>query len=238
MINLIDFILDLFCDEDHAQAFVTNPDQALADAGFSNVTSAQLQSVAAIAVPSLAMGGGADPVAGLQQAVSGYWAPSAAPIGADLASDNSFLSPTTNIQDDHSLSFGLGDVISGDGAVLGNGNPVNNGDVHAGAGSTVPVGDGNDTLSSHGGTVIQPSGHGTTTSSASNTSSIDSSTHVTNTSTIDDSHDLSMHSAPVIDGSVHSSSVFDSSVHDGSLHDSSIHESTLHDTGLDAHLGF
>ena len=38
MIKLIDFILDLFRDEDHAQAFVTNPDQALADAGSSNVT--------------------------------------------------------------------------------------------------------------------------------------------------------------------------------------------------------
>ena len=33
MIKLIDFILELFRDEDHAQAFVTNPDQALADAG-------------------------------------------------------------------------------------------------------------------------------------------------------------------------------------------------------------
>ena len=29
MIKLIDFILDLFRDEDHAQAFVTNPEQAL-----------------------------------------------------------------------------------------------------------------------------------------------------------------------------------------------------------------
>ncbi len=137
MIKLIDFILDLFCDEDHAQAFVTNPDQALADAGFSNVTSAQLQSVAATAVPSLAMGGGGDPVAGLQQAVSGYWAPPAAPIGADLASDNSFLSPTTNIQDDHSLSFGLGDVTRRQDGARVHGerqSRLNNGDVHAGAG--------------------------------------------------------------------------------------------------------
>ena len=65
MIKLIDFILDLFRDEDHAQAFVTNPDQALADAGSSNVTSAQLQSVAATAAPSLAMGGNGDAAAGL-----------------------------------------------------------------------------------------------------------------------------------------------------------------------------
>ena len=44
MINLIDYILDLFRDEGQAQAFVANPDQALADAGLSTVSSAQLQS--------------------------------------------------------------------------------------------------------------------------------------------------------------------------------------------------
>ena len=116
--------------------------------------------------------------------------------------------------------------------MLGTGNTVDNGDVHAGAGSTVAVGDGNDTLSSHGGTVIQTSGGGTTTSSASNKTSVDNSTHVTHTPTIDDSqhdsHDVSVHSAPVIDSSVHSSS----------LHDSSIYETTHHVSGLDAHPGF
>jgi hypothetical protein len=73
MINLLDFILDLFRDDSHAQAFVANPDQALADAGLSTVNSAQLQSVAAAAIPSLAMGGGADPVTDLQPAVSSYY---------------------------------------------------------------------------------------------------------------------------------------------------------------------
>ena len=73
MINLIDYILDLFRDENHAQAFVANPDQALADAGLSTVSSAQLQSVAATAIPSLAMGGSGDPVADLQQAVSSHY---------------------------------------------------------------------------------------------------------------------------------------------------------------------
>ena len=142
MIKLIDFILELFRDEDHAQAFVTSPDQALADAGFSNVTSAQLQAVAATAVPSLAMGGDGDAVAGLQQAVSGYWAPPAAPMGSDLADGNSFLSPTTNIQDDHSLSFGLGDVTlgdktsaNGDGAVAVSG--VSHGDIVTGEGAAL-----------------------------------------------------------------------------------------------------
>ena len=176
MINLLDYILDLFRDEGQAQAFVANPDQALADAGLSTVSSAQLQSVAATAIPSLAMGGSGEPVTDLQQAVSSYYGfqpqPDLAPQtdfspSTDLASNNSFMSPTTNITDDHSLSFGMGDItlgdkttaqgdgavavggsthgdiVSGDGAVLGNGNTVNNGDIQGAAGSTVTVGDGN-----------------------------------------------------------------------------------------------
>ena len=43
MINLLDYILDLFRDEGQAQAFVANPDQAFADAGLSTVNSAQLR---------------------------------------------------------------------------------------------------------------------------------------------------------------------------------------------------
>ena len=102
------------------------------------------------------MGGDGDAVAGLQQAVSGYWAPPAAPINPYLAGGNSFLSPTTNIQDDHGLSFGLGDVTLGD--------------------KTSANGDG---------AVIQTSGHGATASSASTTSTVDNSTHVTGASSID-----------------------------------------------------
>jgi hypothetical protein len=293
MINLIDYILDLFRDESQAHAFVANPDQALADAGLSIVDSAQLQSVAATAIPTLAMGGSGDAVADLQQAVSSHYGfePSFAPQpdfspSADLASNNSFMSPTTNITDDHSVSFGMGDVtlgdkttaqgngavavggsthgdiVSGDGAVLGNGNTVNNGDLHTGAGSTVTVGDGNtsaggDVLGSHNGTVIQTSGHGTTTVSdgnttsvhgnqtitdihgTGNTSTVDNSSTLTHTSTIDNSqHDSSVHSSSIVDTSVHDNTVHDSSVHDTSLHDNSIHETTHTDTGLDAHLGF
>lgn len=285
MINLIDYILDLFRDENHAQAFVANPDQALADAGLSTVSSAQLQSVAATAVPSLALGGSGDPVTDLQQAVSSYYGfePAVAPQtdfspSTDLASNNSFMSPTTNITDDHSVSFGMGDItlgdkttaqgngavavggsthgdiVSGDGAVLGNGNTVNNGDIHTGPGSTVAVGQGNaisegntsargDVLSSHDGNVIQTSGHGTT--SDGNTTSVHGNQTITdihgtgNTTAVDNSqHDSSVHSSSIVDTSVHDSSVHDSSVHDTSLHDNSIHETTHTDTGLDAHLGF
>jgi hypothetical protein len=265
MINLIDYILDLFRDEGQAQAFVANPDQALADAGLSTVSSAQLQSVAATTIPSLAMGGSGDPVADLQQAVSSHYGfepqPDFAPQ-TDLASNNSFMSPTTNITDDHSVSFGMGDItlgdktsaqgdgavavggsthgdiVSGDGAVLGTGNTVDNGDIHAGSASTVTVGDGN-AISSHDGTVIQTSGHGSTSVSDGNTTSVHGNQTITdihgtgNTSAVDTSeHDSSVHSSSIVDTSVH-----DSSIHDTSLHDNSIHETTHTDTGLDAHLG-
>jgi hypothetical protein len=251
MMNLLDYILDLFRDENHAQAFVANPDQALADAGLSAVSSAQLQSVAATAIPSLAMGGGGEPVTDLQQAVSNYYGfqpqPDISP-SADLASNNSFMSPTTNVSDDHSVSFDMGDItlgdkttaqgtgavavggsthgdiVSGDGAVLGNGNTVNN-----------------------GGNVIQTSGHGTTTVSDGNTTNVHGNQTITdihgtgNTVGVDNSqHDSSVHSivdTSVHDSSVHDSSIHDSSIHDTSLHDNSIHETTHTDTGLDAHLG-
>ena len=288
MINLIDYILDLFRDENHAQAFIANPDRALADAGLSTVSSAQLQSVAATAVPSLALGGSGDPVTDLQQAVSSYhgFEPAVAPQtdfspSTDLASTNSFMSPTTNITDDHSVSFGMGDItlgdkttaqgngavavggsthgdiVSGDGAVLGNGNTVNNGDIHSEPGSTVAVGQGStisedntsaggDVLSSHDGNVIQTSGHGTTSVSDGNTTSVHGNQTITdihgtgNTAAVDNSSTLT-HTSTIDnsqhDSSVHSSSIVDSSVHDTALHDNSIHETTHADTGLDVHLG-
>jgi hypothetical protein len=273
MINLIDYILDLFRDESHAQAFVANPDQALANAGLSTVTSAQLQSVAATAVPSLALGSG-DPVADLQQAVSNHYGfqPVYAPqpdfaSTTDLASNNSFMSPTTNIQDNHSVSFGMGDItlgdktsahgdgaiavggtnhgaiVSGDGAVLGNGNTVTNGDIHAASGSTINVGDGNAISQSHQTTTI------TDVHGSGNSTDVDHSATLSHTSTIDNSvHDSSVHSYSAHDSSVHDSSVHDSSGHYSSVHDSSVHATGLHDvsihdaihqsTGFDAHHGF
>ena len=291
MIKLIHYILDLFRDENHAQVFVANPDQALADAGLSTVSSAQLQSVAATASPSLALGGSGEAVTDLQQAVSSYYGfqPAVPPQAdfspsTDFASNNSFMSPTTNITDDHSLSFGMGDItlgdkttaqgngavavggsthgdiVSGDGAVLGNGNTVNNGDIHNAAGSTVTVGYGNaisegntsaggDVLSSHDGNVIQTSGHGTTTVSdgnttnvhgnqtitdihgTGNTSAVDNSSTLTHTSTIDNSqHDSSVHSSSIVDTSVHDNTVHDSLCHDSSMHDTSLHDNSIHQT--------
>ena len=52
-----------------------------------------------------------------------------------------------------------GDIVTGDGAVLGNNNNVNNGDVIAGTGSNVTIGEGdiedNGTTATGGSTVIQ-----------------------------------------------------------------------------------
>jgi len=310
MTNLIDWILDLFRDQGRAQAFVANPGQAMVDAGLSDVTTAQLSSVAATAIPGVALGDG-DPLAGLQQAVSTHYGfgtgfgtpfdpqPSWSPFtdaGAGLLSNNDtrILSPTTNIEDNHSFNVGFGDItlgdkttaqgagavaiggsnhgdiLTGDGAVLGNGDTVNNGNIHAGAGSNVAVGDhngisagntvaGGDVLSTHDGTVVQTSGHGTTSVSqgnttavhgnqtitdihgSGNTSAADNSTNVIHTSTTDNSvHDSSAHSTSVIDNSVHDSSVhsnavMDTSVHDNSLNsvaDNSVHSSSAFDSSL------
>ncbi len=285
MLSLIDFILDLFRDQSRAAAFVADPERAMADAGLSAVSSAQLASVAATAVPSLALGDG-DPVVGLQRAVSNHygfdpnyapsptWAPSWAPQtdfsgSTDLASGNSILSPTTNIVDDHSFNLGFGDItlgdktsaqgpgavaiggsnhgdiVSGDGAVLGNGNSVNNGDIRTGSHSNVAVGDhngisegntaaGGDVLSSHDGTVIQTSGHGTTANSEGNSTSVHGNQTVTdihgadNTSGVDNSSTLVHTSTTATDNSVHDDSVH-SSVHSTSVVDSSVHDNSVHD---------
>lgn len=199
MINVIDWILNLFRDEDAARAFVMAPEAVMRDAGLAGVSAAQLSTVAATAVPSMVLGGG-DPVVGLQRAVSNHygfapsndyspsnsllsptWAPNndlashndtdfASNNDTDLASHNNtpIMSPNQDAganaqQGAFNLGFGditlgdkttntatnggvvvagdnKGDIVSGDGAVLGNNNDVNNGDVWAGTGSNVAVG--------------------------------------------------------------------------------------------------
>ncbi|WP_040624454.1 IniB N-terminal domain-containing protein, partial [Mycobacterium parascrofulaceum] len=77
MSSLIDYILNLFRSEDAARAFAASPQQALNEAGFADVSPAQVSSVAASAVPGLQLGGG-DPIVGLQQAVSSHFGLAAA----------------------------------------------------------------------------------------------------------------------------------------------------------------
>jgi hypothetical protein len=200
MLTLLDFILDLFRNEDAARAFVNAPDQTIRDAGFAGVSAAQVSTVAATAVPGLVLGGG-DPIVGLQRAVSNNYGfapayePTFQPVYAPSPTfapqtDTSLLSPDQNAganaqQGAFNLGFGditfgnkttntatnggvvvdghsHGDIVTGDGAVLGNGNEVNNGDVLAGTGSNVTVGHGhiNDsgTTATGGSTVIKDNG--------------------------------------------------------------------------------
>ncbi|HYO03449.1 MAG TPA: IniB N-terminal domain-containing protein [Mycobacterium sp.] len=165
MTTLLDYILDLFRSPDVAASFVRDPDGALRDAGLPNVSPAQLQAVAATAAPAgLALGGGGDPVVGLQRAVANHhsiaspfspqttFAPQtqtefASRNNTDVASNNDFMSPDqaagANAQNG-AFNLGFGDITLGDkttntatdGGVVNTGNA---GDIDA----TNVEGDGN-----------------------------------------------------------------------------------------------
>jgi hypothetical protein len=70
MTNVIDWILDLFRDPVQAQAFITDPERAMAQAGVQGVTAAQVNAVAATVAPAAVLHGGGNPIHGLQQAVA------------------------------------------------------------------------------------------------------------------------------------------------------------------------
>ncbi|OBI71372.1 IniB N-terminal domain-containing protein [Mycobacterium sp. E740] len=104
--NLIDWFLNLFRDPVSAAAFVADPDRELHQAGFGNVSAAQVQAVAATVAPAAVMHGGGDPVLGLQQAVAQTHGIAFAPQRqTDLWSNNDtlshndtrFMSPETNM---------------------------------------------------------------------------------------------------------------------------------------------
>ena len=141
MTTIIDYILDLFRSPDLAGAFVSDPEQALRDAGLPNVTAAQLsavaataaqlQAVAATAAPAGVALGGGDPVLGLQRAVADHHsiATSFAPMYApqrtfapetDVASHNrtnaEFLSPDQSSGANSQVggfNLGFGDITFG-----------------------------------------------------------------------------------------------------------------------------
>ncbi|MDH6243239.1 IniB N-terminal domain-containing protein [Mycobacterium sp. OTB74] len=209
MTSLIEFIIDLFRFPSVASSFVQDPEGTMRDAGLTNVTAAQLASVAASAAPAGVVLGGGDPVVGLQNAVSDYYnmsspfsphtgfvsQPTFAPnTNTDFASGNNVpiasgnnvpvMSPNQDAganaqQGAFNLGFGditlggshvqqgdggvnvagnnSGPIVSGKGAVLGDGNSVNNGDIHAGSHSPVIVGAGNhvaDNSQTAGGHII------------------------------------------------------------------------------------
>jgi hypothetical protein len=135
MTTLLDYILDLFRSPDVAASFIADPDGAMRDAGLPNVSPAQLQAVAATAAPAgLALGGGGDPVVGLQRAVANHhsiaspfspqttFAPQtqtefASRNNTDVASNNDFMSPDqaagANAQNG-AFNLGFGDITFGD----------------------------------------------------------------------------------------------------------------------------
>ena len=115
MTNVIDWILDLFRDPVAAQAFVNDPDRAMANAGVSGVTTAQVNAVAATVAPAAVIHGGGNPVHGLQQAVAEthgiaftpQYAPSFAP---EAFSNNDSLSHNDTLSNNDTLSHN--DVLS------------------------------------------------------------------------------------------------------------------------------
>ncbi|KRD05695.1 hypothetical protein ASE48_16090 [Mycobacterium sp. Root265] len=161
MTTIIDYILDLFRSPDLAGAFVSDPEQALRDAGLPNVTAAQLSAVAATAAPAGVALGGGDPVLGLQRAVADHhslansFAPMYAPQRTfapetDIASHNKtnaeFLSPDQSSGANSQVggfNLGFGDITFGnktsntatDGGVVVDGD--NAGTVTTGNGNVV-----------------------------------------------------------------------------------------------------
>jgi len=123
MTNVIDWLLDLFRDPARAQEFISDPGRSMAAANVSNVTAAQVQSVAATVAPAAVLHGGGDPVVGLQQAVAQTHGIAFVPqrqtevlSNNDTLSHNDtrFLSPETNTYVDHSLDLDFGDITFGD----------------------------------------------------------------------------------------------------------------------------
>ena len=123
MTNVIDWLLDLFRDPVRAQEFISDPGRSMAAANVSNVTAAQVQSVAATVAPAAVLHGGGDPVVGLQQAVAQTHGIAFVPqrqtevlSNNDTLSHNDtrFLSPETNTYVDRSLDLDFGDITFGD----------------------------------------------------------------------------------------------------------------------------
>jgi hypothetical protein len=187
MTNVIDWILDLFRDPVAAQAFVNDPDRAMANVGVQGVTAAQVNAVAATVAPAAVIHGGGNPVYGLQQAVAEthgiaftpQYAPSFAPetlSNNDTLSHNDVLSPNAghDVQQG-GVNLDFGDITLGnknsasDGSVINTGNAgdVDNTNVHGHGNVT---GDGNvgantgDILAGEGSTV-QAGGVGNTSDS-------------------------------------------------------------------------
>ena len=165
-------------------------------------------------------------------------------------------SPNTIVNDNHSVNLSFGDltlgnkttavgdgavavggdnnhspIVSGDGAVLGNNNTVNNGHIDTGAGSNVTIGNGdhvsNNSQNANGGDVISGNhapvvkgvdlsgnnggaGGNLSIDSHDNNGTIDNSQHIDNSIHDDHSNHVVDNSNHVVDNSNH---VVDNSIH-------------------------
>jgi hypothetical protein len=192
MTNVIDWILDLFRDPVQAQAFVNDPDRAMANAGVQGVTAAQVNAVAATVAPAAMIQGGGNPVHGLQQAVAEThgiaFTPQYAPVWApetqtqafsnnDTLSHNDVLSPNAghDVQQG-GVNLDFGDITFGDKNTASDGSVINTGNAGDIDNTNVEgdgnvVGDGNvgantgDILAGEGSTV-QAGGVGNTSDSS------------------------------------------------------------------------
>ena len=72
MATLVDYMLGLFSNPETAEAFIKNPDDALGAAGLADVSTDQLQAVAASVAPTGLTLSGLDPIEALARAVSDH----------------------------------------------------------------------------------------------------------------------------------------------------------------------
>jgi hypothetical protein len=156
------------------------------------------------------------------------------------------LGDKTSANGDGAVAVGgsnSGDIVSGDGAVLGNNNEVNNGDIRADHGSNVAVGHSTvaDSGTTAGGDVISTGGQGTVIKGSDNTqhtgdTSVIGGSQTTTTVggtgnvTAADGHQTTTTTVTHTSSDDHSVVVDDHSVSDNSVHDSSDH--SLFDTNV------
>src|ERR1700710_1642617 len=126
MTSLMDYILSLFTNEEAARSFVSAPGQAMTNAGLVNVSPAEVSSVAANAVPGLALSSD-DPIGGLQQAVAGqhgFVPPTSDPglVSTFVGQEASpFVNAAGPIIDDAGIAAGNAGLVAGEvGAGLAN----------------------------------------------------------------------------------------------------------------------
>jgi hypothetical protein len=105
MATLVDYMLGLFSNPETAEAFIKDPDEALGAAGLADVSTDQLQAVAASVAPTGLTLGGLDPIKALQQAVSEHHGIEA---GLDATPEPASAQEFASVQEAAEGRFGVG----------------------------------------------------------------------------------------------------------------------------------